>query len=169
MTKSPKNKILDSSRINRKITRMAWEIHEHTFREKEIFVAGISENGFVLAEKLIKVLGKIRSGKVQLGEIRLNKTQPLKSTIKVSFPVNKLDNKVLVVVDDVLNSGQTLFYSLSPFLKSNLRQIYTAVLINRSYHRFPVKADFIGMSLSTTMHEHVDVNFKKGEEGVFLY
>ena len=164
--KSTKTLVLDAKQIDQKIERMAWEIYENNYLEKHIVIAGICPKGSVLSQRLSQFLTSISSLKVDTIEVTLDKENPLSSGVKVSSH-SKLDHKVVVLVDDVLNSGKTLIYGAQYFLNQPVKKLMTAVLIDRNYKRFPIKADVVGLSLSTTLQEHVSVVFGK-EETVYL-
>ena len=150
------NVILTHDDINNKIRRIAYQIYESNIDETEIIIAGIASNGVVLAKKLKDTLQKISGIKTILCEVHIDKKQP-RSEIKTSIPASGYINKSLVLVDDVLNSGSTLIYGVKHFLEVPLKQFKTAVLVNRNHKKYPVKADFKGISLSTSLHEHVEV------------
>ena len=156
------NVILNHTEINHKIRRIAYQIYESNIDEKEVILAGISKNGFILAKKLKLVLQKISSIQPILCEVHINKKNPW-SEIKTSIPVSDYENKSLVLVDDVLNSGTTLIYGVKHFLEVPLKQFKTAVLVNRNHKKYPVKADFKGISLSTSMNEHVNVELESND------
>lgn len=150
------NVILTHSEIQHKIRRIAYQIYESNIEEHEIILAGISKNGFVLAHELKIVLEDISDLKPILCEVFVNKKDPW-SEISTSIPVTDYQHKSLILVDDVLNSGTTLIYGVKHFLEVPLKQFKTAVLVNRNHKKYPVKADFKGISLSTSLHEHVNV------------
>ncbi|MFH4966163.1 phosphoribosyltransferase domain-containing protein [Gaetbulibacter sp. M235] len=151
-----KNIILTHNQINHKIRRIAFQIYENNVNEKEIILAGIDKNGFIFAKKLKTVLQKISDINPILCKVSINKKNPLEE-IKTSIPANEYENKSLILVDDVLNSGTTLIYGVKHFLNVPLKQFKTAVLVNRNHKKYPVKADFKGISLSTSLHEHVQI------------
>lgn len=164
-----KTLILNSKQIEQKVNRIAFEILENNYSEKEIIIAGISKNGFLLAKRLNDVLKKIATIKTTLIEIVIDKEDPLAKEIKISLSEKELKNKVVILVDDVLNSGKTLIFGAKPFLVSPLKRLTTVVLVDRGHNRFPIKADFVGLSLSTTLQEHISVELdKKGKEAVYL-
>jgi len=164
-----KTLVLNSKQIDQKINRIAYEILENNYTEKEIIIAGISKNGFLLAQRLNTVLKKIASIKTTLIEIVIDKENPLAKEIKISLSEKELKNKVVILVDDVLNSGKTLIFGAKPFLVSPLKRLTTVVLVDRGHNRYPIKADFVGLSLSTTLQEHISVELdKKGKEAVYL-
>jgi len=152
------NIILNELQIQQKIRRIAFQIYEANSSEEEIVVAGIIGNGFIFAEKIVAVLKEISSLKVIICEVVMDKTDPLKP-ISTSIDVNEYKNKPLVLVDDVLNSGTTLIYGVKHFLSVPLKNFKTAVLVNRNHKKYPVKADFKGISLSTSIKEHIQVEF----------
>lgn len=160
------NIILNNQEIKHKITRIAYQIYETFVDEKEIVIAGIASNGFVFANKIATELEKISNLKVILCEVYINK-QNVNAPITTSLSVDQYENKGLVLVDDVLNSGTTLIYGVKHFLEVPLKKLKTAVLIDRNHKKYPVKADFKGISLSTSLQEHVQVVFE--EKGDYAY
>lgn len=161
-----RTKVLEQYQIEQKIIRMAWEIYEQNFEESEIVIAGIDAQGYILAERLSNHLNKISKQEISLVKLALDKKNPLSKEITVNNNL-ELKNKVVVLVDDVLNSGKTLIYSSQYFLNNQVKKLMTAVLIDRNYRLFPIKADVVGVSLSTTMQEHVTVDLGS-DESVFL-
>ncbi|MCF6213464.1 MAG: phosphoribosyltransferase domain-containing protein [Flavobacteriaceae bacterium] len=159
--------ILTKTQIEQKIKRIAYQIYECNHNQKSIVLAGIADNGFVFAKKLQKVLLQITPLEIVLCEVRIDKKQPL-NAVNTSLHTGDYRNKSLVLVDDVLNSGTTLMYAIRHFLAVPLRQFKTAVLVDRNHKKYPVKADFKGISLSTSLQEHVQVNFTKSAEKAYL-
>jgi pyrimidine operon attenuation protein/uracil phosphoribosyltransferase len=161
------NIILSSVETEQKIKRIAYQIYEANSNEKEVVIAGIIGNGYIFAKKLVETLKEISSLKVIICEVIINKKNPLK-TITTSIETTAYKNKPLVLVDDVLNSGTTLIYGIKHFLDVPLKRFKTAVLVNRNHKKYPVKADFKGISLSTSIKEHVQVEFSKNESIAYL-
>lgn len=161
-----KSIILTNEEIQHKIRRIAFQIYESNSSEKEVILAGISENGYVLTKKIKKELDKISDIKTILCEVFIDKNNPLEP-ITTSLEVSDYKNKPLILIDDVLNSGTTLMYAVKHFLEVPLKRFKTAVLVNRNHKKYPVKADFKGISLSTSLQEHVTVDFNK-KATVFL-
>ena len=126
-------------------------------------MAGIVKNGFLLAERISKKLMEISSIKVKLAEIKLNKKDPLSEKVKINLSENVLKKNVVIVVDDVLDSGRTMMYAIDPFLKYQVKRLITVVLVDRDHHSYPVKADYVGISLATTMQEHITVELEGGK------
>ena len=161
--------ILDKTQIQQKITRMAYQIWEDNLEETSIVIAGIADYGYILAQRLKKELEAISGIEVVLMKIELNKfISHLQAETDVQ--IEECSNKVVVLVDDVLNSGRTLAYGLGVFLDIPLKKLRTAVLVNRSHRIFPVTPDFTGLELATVTKEHVDVllNSNQEEDAVYL-
>lgn len=150
------NVILNHTEITNKIRRIAFQIYESNVNEKEVVLAGIDKNGYIFAKKLKAVLQEISEINVVLCKVSMDKKNPWQE-ISTSIPAEDYTNKSLVLVDDVLNSGTTLIYGVKHFLNVPLKQFKTAVLVNRNHKKYPVKADFKGISLSTSLHEHVQI------------
>jgi len=164
-----KHIILNTLEIQKKLNRLAYEVYENNFLEKELFIVGIHGNGFKVAQKLVDLLGKISEQKIKLGKITINKESPWSEEPSTDFDEKDYVNKCIVLVDDVLNSGKTMMYAVKLFLDKPVKKINTLVLVDRVHRRFPVKADFVGLSLSTSLQEHVTTDFsKKNKEEVYL-
>lgn len=159
--------ILNNEEINYKVRRIAYQIYESNSSAKGIIIAGITDNGFILAKKIKETLDSISDIKTTLCEVYIDKENP-RTTITTSLAVADYKNKSLVLVDDVLNSGTTLMYAVKHFLDVPLKQFKTAVLVNRNHKKYPVKADFKGISLSTSLQEHISVEFTKKKAIAYL-
>lgn len=153
MTKE-KRYILQSDIIEKKLNRLALEIIENNIEEKELVFAGIEEKGVLLAKKLQKIVRKFADVKVELLTIKFDKAKPreIELSAKGSF-----DGKVIIIMDDVTNSGRTLLYAIKPFLAFHPKKIQTLVLVERSHTQFPISANYKGVSLATTLQEHIIV------------
>lgn len=159
--------ILNKTEIDHKIKRMAYQIYEANVSEDTVVIAGIVSNGFILSEKLKKTLEKIAPIKVTLCKVHIDKTNPI-APITTSLSAKEYTNKSLVLVDDVLHSGTTLIYGVKHFLDVPLKQFKTAVLVDRNHKKYPIKADYKGISLSTSINENVSVIFEKGKDRAIL-
>ena len=159
--------ILNDLQINHTIKRIAFQIYENNINEEAIILAGISKNGFIFAQRLKVVLEEISEINVRLCEVKINKKKPLEN-ISTSLKTEEYTNQSLVLVDDVLSSGTTLMYAVKHFLQVPLKQFKTAVLVNRNHKKYPIKADFKGISLSTSLQEHIKVEFNKNSANAFL-
>ncbi len=162
-----KNIILNNQEIQHKIKRIAYQIYETFVDEQTIVLAGISANGFIFAKKIAEALETVSDLKVILCEVKIDKQNPSLG-VTTSIPTADYANKSLVLVDDVLNSGTTLIYGVKHFLDVPLTKFKTAVLVDRNHKKYPIKADFKGISLSTSLFEHVQVVFDKKGDSAFL-
>jgi len=156
--KTENNIILNNTQINHKIRRIALQILESNIDEQQIVLAGISKNGFLISEKLKRIIADYSDVEILLSEVFINKKELL-SEVTTSINTTEYTNKSVVLIDDVLHSGATLIYGVKHFLNVPLKQLKTAVLINRNHKKFPIKADFKGLSLSTSINEHVEIVF----------
>jgi pyrimidine operon attenuation protein / uracil phosphoribosyltransferase len=161
------NTILNHQEIEFKIKRIAYQIYETFIDEEEIVIAGIHGNGSVFAQKITEALQKIATIKVISCDVFVDKKNP-SSTITTSINKNEYQDKGLVLVDDVLNSGTTLIYAVKHFLEVPLTKFKTVVLIDRNHKKYPIKADFKGISLSTSLLEHVQVVFDSKGDYAYL-
>ena len=166
---SEKNIILDKKETLQKIRRIAYEIYERNYQEKEIVIAGIFDKGYFFAELLSKELQLLCKLNVILVKIMIDKSAKIQCDVSLDIDVKLLKDKVVVITDDVLNTGRTLVYSLQPFLTIPLKKLQTAVIINRSHNSFPVSPDYIGYSLGTTIKEHINVVFEEENFGVYMH
>jgi len=158
--------ILSKEIAYRKIQRMAYEIVEQNINADEIILAGIKENGIIIAVVLSKFLKEIFKGEIKIVEIKIDKKNP--KNISLSEKIN-YDNKIIIIIDDVANSGKTLLYAIRPFLDFYPKKIQTLVLVERSYKEFPLSPDYVGLSISTALTEKIIVETAKGEiEGARL-
>ena len=159
--------LLNSSEINQKIKRMAYEILEANFNEKHIILAGICEQGELIAKELGKQLEEISSIEITVTRIDLDKSHPFRQAHDTINPDIKFENRVIILVDDVLYTGKTIAYGLKPFLDKKIKKIEVAILVDRSHTAFPIKATYIGYELSTTLSDNIQVVLK-GSKGVYL-
>jgi pyrimidine operon attenuation protein/uracil phosphoribosyltransferase len=160
-----KKYILSKEVVEKKLRRMAYEILENNIEEKELILAGIRESGSVVAKVIQRMLGEISSLKTELITITLDKKEPTDVSLSKTFDFN---GKVIILIDDVCNSGKTLLYALKPFIASQPKKIQTLVLVERTHTSFPVRPDYVGLSIATTIQEHIFVEVK-GEEVIGAY
>lgn len=163
-----KGLILTDAQVRQKIKRIAYEIYENNSQEKEIILAGIYDQGYELAKLLLKELEAIAPVKITLIGVKLDKFAPTQSEISLTCEVSQLKNKSIVLIDDVMNTGRTMAYSLKPFLNVKIKKIETAVLVNRSHTQFPILTQYTGYQLSTTINEHVEVQLESDQKEVYL-
>ena len=162
-----KTQILSKKQIQQKLNRMAWQIFEANYQESTIIIAGINGNGFIIAERLSFIIKDISDIKILLTEIKINKKEPFNSPIELSIEESDYTDKVVILVDDVLNSGKTMIYGVKHFLNAPVKKIITTALIDRMHHRFPIRSDYSGLVLSTSIKDHVAVDLGYNE-GVYV-
>lgn len=166
-TLQTKNIVLDAEAVRRKLRRIALQIAEQNIEEDRLVLAGIAGNGAVVARILAEELRRIASIRIELVTLELNKRDPLQARLQ---PEANLEDGVVILVDDVADTGRTLLYALKPFLNAHPRKIQTAVLVERSHKRFPIQTDYVGLSITTTLQEHITVE-TEGDTvtGAWLY
>lgn len=164
-----KTLILDNQQIHQKINRLAYQVYEENYTESALTIAGIAPNGYALAELIAEKLRTISPLQIELVKLTVNKENPLQSQIQSSAGDSAyVNNGIVILVDDVLNTGKTMIYGVKYFLEYPIRKMQTLVLIDRDHKLFPIKADFIGLSLSTNLQEHVNVQISESSMAVYL-
>lgn len=148
---------------------MAYEIYEQNYDEQALVLAGIYQNGYILAEMLAKELQTISNKEVSLLRVTLDKVAPLQNPVELSPEGQSLVGKTIIIVDDVLNTGKTLAYTLNAFLPYGPKKIEIATLVNRHHTLFPVAATYTGYSLATTLREHVEVVLAEAELAAYIH
>ena len=154
---SEKTLILNHKQVGQRLNRLAWQVYEQCSDEKEIIIAGIGKNGYSLAVRIGKLVESISPVQARVTRVELNKDFPLEHPIQIEVNAAECTNKTILVVDDVSNTGKTLMYGVKPFLEFPVRSILTLVLVDRDHNRYPVKTNFVGLSLATTLQEHIAV------------
>lgn len=149
-----KKYLLDTKTVDKKLLRLALELIENNLYEKELLLVGIEENGVVLARNIQKLIQKNSELKTELITLKMDKKHPKKITLSKGVDLN---NRVVVLIDDVTNSGKTLLYALKPFLDAHPAKIQTMVLVERTHTQFPITPDYKGISLATTLQDHIYV------------
>ena len=162
-----KNKILNADQIKKIVKRIAYQIQENNLEYSEIILIGVYNNGYMLAKIIEKELKQISKSSIELISIKINKENPL-DKIDLDYKKEYLKNKSIVLIDDVLHTGRTLIYCVKHLLDMSPRNFNTVVLVDRNHKKFPIKVDFKGISLSTSMSEHVEVVFEKNESYVVI-
>ena len=163
-----KSRILDIHEINHKLKRLAWQVYEKNSAEKEIIIVGISDRGLILANQLAGYILKISNIKTKISHLDLDKDSPYNKEATLNLAEKEYINKVVIIVDDVLNSGKTLMYSAKHFLTTPLTSLSVMVLVDRNHNCYPIKADYIGLSLATTLQEYINVVLKGDNKGIYL-
>lgn len=155
-------KILDDRQIRQKIRRIAIEILERNYGEPEIILAGLNNNGLGFAQYLLDELRPLAPAgmKITLTSIRLNPANPVEYEPHIEMPAEALRGKPVIIADDVANTGRTIFYAVQPLLRVIPKKVEVAVLVDRKHKSFPIKADYVGLSLATTLLEDIDVQIR---------
>jgi len=156
--------ILQHQQIEQIVKRLAIEIIENNIDEKEIYLAGINNNGMHFAQLLMNELLAISDIKYTLTRIIISPAAPLDNEILLEIPTEKLKDSVLIIVDDVANTGRTLFYAFQPLLDTLLKKVEIAVLVNRMHKSFPINVDYKGIELATTLYQNIEVVFSDKKE-----
>jgi len=151
--------ILGADKITAKLKRIAYEIVEKNYEEKELYLLGIKQRGKIMAGILAEHIRTISDIKVVLNTVYIEKRNPLEEDIKFSKIVKELNEKVVILVDDVADTGRTLCYAIKPLLSYLPKKIQVAVLIDRMHKIFPIQADYVGVQLSTNLNDYVKVQF----------
>jgi pyrimidine operon attenuation protein / uracil phosphoribosyltransferase len=159
--------VLDHDRVKRKLERITHQLHEENFEEEHIILIGVAGRGSLLVQRLAKRLKEISELQVTTGEIKLDKDKPLEAPVKLSIDRSLLEERVVVLVDDVLMSGRTLMYAAANLVQAPVKKLVTVVLVDRMHRTFPIRADIVGMTLSTTLQEHISVELGR-KDAVYL-
>jgi pyrimidine operon attenuation protein / uracil phosphoribosyltransferase len=150
--------VLNNYQINQKIKRLSYEILENNLDEDQIVLAGINNNGYMFAKLLFDELTNISDKNITLSRITLNPADPLSSEITSDYPTDQLQSKSIIVVDDVANTGRTIFYAFKVYMNVLVKKVEVAVLVDRKHKMFPIKVDYVGLSLATTVQENIKAN-----------
>jgi pyrimidine operon attenuation protein/uracil phosphoribosyltransferase len=160
--------VLNESDILQKVKRIAFEIAEENYLEEEIFLVGLQDKGTALAKLLLKELEQIASFKIYLVQLTIDKTNLHDSHVILDYSPDRLAEKVIILVDDVINTASTALYSLKPFLDVPVKKIEIAVLVNRSHTRFPIAPTYTGLELATTLEDHINCSIEGRNLSVYL-
>lgn len=153
--------ILDTVQIKQKIERLAYQIYEHNYDQKAIILAGINNNGMAFGKLLAEKIQAISDLKVSLTQIHLNPAKPQSSEVSINMDGLDLKSSNVIIVDDVANTGRTIFYACHPLFDQEVKKIEVAVLVDRMHKNFPIKVDYIGLSLATTLKENIRVDLSQ--------
>lgn len=162
-------KILNEKQIEQKIQRLAIEILENNYEEEEIIMIGINNRGWEVAGRLTRKIQERSKVRVRMTRLRLSPAAPLDHPIELDLPAEEMAGKVVIIADDVANTGRTLFYAFRPLMNVLFKKVEVVVLVDRKHKSFPIKVDYVGLSLATTLMENIDVHILEGEEqAIFL-
>lgn len=161
-------KILDEKQVRHRITRLAMEILENNLAEDSLILAGINNKGLEFAHMLLAALRQFSDKPIALTNVRLNPADPNNHPVEIDLPAEQLKDGTIIITDDVANTGRTIFYAFKPLLATLPKRVEVAVLVDRQHKLFPIRADYVGLSLATTLMEHIEVQLKEGEMAVYL-
>jgi pyrimidine operon attenuation protein/uracil phosphoribosyltransferase len=159
--------LLTHKQIEQKIRRLAMQVLERNTEENELIIAGINNNGMVLAELLLREIKKLATSPIHLTRIRLNPAKPASMPVTIEMPLDQLEGKAILIVDDVANTGRTLHYATKPLLSILPHKIEIAVMVDRMHKSFPIRVDYAGLTLATTLQDNIKVVLGE-EHGAFL-
>ena len=166
---SGKTILLNKEQIQAKINRIVHQIHELCFSEEEVIICGVVPgNGSTLANRVANQLESISPIRINRTVIEINKESPLSQKIRCALKSEEYANKKIIIVDDVSNSGKTLMYAAKYFLESPIKAIRPLVLVDRNHSVYPIKPSFVGMTVSTTLQDHIHVEMNDKKEMVYL-
>ena len=155
-----RKQIMTAEVANKKLRRMALQVVEQNYNEAQLILIGIKTSGTVIAEKISQYLKEVFSGEVVILELSMDKKNPLNISIEPSIDLN---DKIIILIDDVANSGRTMLYALKPLLNQLPKKIQTLALVERTHKSYPIDVDYVGFSVSTTLDEHILVEVADGE------
>lgn len=157
--------VLNNRQIRQKLSRLAYEIIEQNSSEDQVYLAGINNNGLAFAELLVQELKHIKACpfKVDVIQISLNPADPTNHPIVINVDGAILKGQNVIIVDDVANTGRTIFYAFKPFMELLLKKLQVAVLVDRKHKSFPIEVEYVGLTLATTFEDHIEVNLTKKE------
>lgn len=149
--------ILNDRQIRQKIKRLAIEVLERNTEENELIIAGINNSGYQFAELLADTIREFATSPIRLSQIKVNPANPISEEVTINMSTEQLDGKAILVVDDVANTGRTLFYACKPLLALLPKKLEVAVLVDRKHKSFPILVDYVGLSLATTLRNDIQV------------
>jgi pyrimidine operon attenuation protein/uracil phosphoribosyltransferase len=155
-----RKQILTSEVAAKKLRRMALQVVEQNYTEIQLVLIGIKNNGTVIAEKISQYIKEVFTGEVLVLELSMDKKHPLEISLNSDMDFN---DKTIVLIDDVANSGRTMLYALKPLLQQLPKKIQTLALVERTHKTFPVDVDYVGFSVSTTADENIKVEVENGD------
>lgn len=160
--------ILNTQQIQHRINRMAFQVYEEHFHEEELVLAGIPRKGYALAEMMKKKLEEVTGKPIHLFQVEMDKRNLIDHDVQIAGDLKALEGKPVILVDDVINSGKTLFYACKPFQEVLLKKLKILVLVNRDHIEFPVQPDYTGLSLATTLQERIVVEINEKDQHAYL-
>ena len=166
-----KNQIMDENEIENTLKRIAMEIIEHNKNLENVVLIGIRSRGVPMAKRLKKIIEKTEKTNIPTGILDITlyrddlsqiSEKPIHKNTEINFTI---DNAVVVLVDDVLYTGRTIYAALSAiFALGHPQKIQLCVLIDRGHHEIPIQADFVGKIVPTASNEIIKVAFSETDK-----
>jgi pyrimidine operon attenuation protein / uracil phosphoribosyltransferase len=160
--------VLDPRDISRALTRIAHEILERNKGAADLVVLGIPTGGVPLAHRIADRIATVESTEVAVGSLDVTmyrddlRMRPARALLPTAIPPGGIDDKVVVLVDDVLFSGRTIRAALDAMNDvGRPRAVRLAVLVDRGHRDLPIRADFVGKNLPTSLAEKVTVDLEE--------
>jgi len=156
-----KKYILTKETAALKLQRLALEVAEKLSNTTtDLVIIGVKNSGITIADKIGTLLKEHLTQPIKVLAVNLQKAQPQEVLLSEDIDLN---NKNILICDDVTNSGKTLLYALKPLLNYHPTSIQTLVLVERMHNQFPINPDFVGLSLATTLQENIVVEIENNE------
>lgn len=159
--------VLDHPRVQRKLRRIAYQLVEEHQNATELVLIGVAPRGARLAERLQVLLAEIVPLPTRVLHISLDKNAPLEHPVALNAELDTLRDQRVVLVDDVLMSGRTLMHAAAYLVQVPMAHFSTVVLVDRLHRAYPIRADIVGLTLTTTVQEHISVELG-AEDAVYL-
>lgn len=149
--------LMDDQRIKRSLKRIAHQVSEDNRGAKELVILGINERGYAVARLLQQYLKALSDKKIQCLQLIVYEKESLQADVS-------LTDKYVLLVDDVIFSGTTMFDALTQITRNHSPdEVHTATLVDRGHRKFPIFAQFVGLDLPTKLDEHVHVELENDE------
>ena len=168
-----KSRIMDSARMKRALSRLASEIVEHNQGTDDLYIVGIRRRGVPLAERIVDKIESLEGERPLYGIIDITLYRDDLSTVGANPIVNRteldadIENKIIVLVDDVLYTGRTIRAAMDQLMDfGRPRKVQLAVLIDRGreHRELPIQADFVGKVVPTKQTEIIKVMLKEYDD-----
>jgi len=156
-----KKYILNQEAANQKLHRMALELAENlSGSDAALILVGVKDSGLVIAHKIALLIRPYIKNEIKIISVSLDKDMPKEVLLSENINLNDLN---VVLIDDVANSGKTLLYGLKPLLDYYPRTVQTMVMVERMHKLYPVKPDYVGLSVATTLEDHIQLEVTNDE------
>lgn len=158
--------ILNEKQIDVIVKRMAIQILENHYTDDQCFLIGVNNNGANFGKMLVDELNGLKPGVFELIAVSVNPANPVAAEVSLSVPVESLDSKSIILIDDVANTGRTLWYASKPLMNILPKSIEAAVLVDRKHKAYPIQVNYVGRSLATTAMNNIRVALREEKYAV---